>query len=90
MVPPDTIMEQTNESDMKVSEDQKRLMTSEPVTKELTQLHLKQNLIANIPSDINSFQLELLSIMSSYKDLLYTEQTHDNREERRYAYTLHA
>lgn len=79
-----------HESDMKVSEDQKRLMTSVPVSKELTQLHLKQNLIANIPSDINSFQLELLSIMSSYKDLLYTEQTHDNREEIRYAYTLHA
>jgi len=83
-----TLMDMEPES--KLLQVQKKLISAQPESKQLFQLPLKQNLLANIPPDMTPYQSELLSIMSSYKDLLYTERTNEKGEELRLAYTLHA
>jgi len=74
----------------KLVQVQKRLISDLPEAQKLLQLPLKKNLLANTPPDMTPYQTELLSIMSSYKDMLYTERTNDKGEELRMAYTLHA
>ena len=41
-------------------------------------------------SDLNEFQFELLSIISEYKDLLFTERNFNNGEDIRLIYSIHA
>ena len=43
-----------------------------------------------VPSELTSFQLEMLRCISIYKDLMYNERTFENGEEIRFCYTLHA
>ncbi|XP_077529873.1 U3 small nucleolar RNA-associated protein 25 homolog [Haemaphysalis longicornis] len=43
-----------------------------------------------VPDTLTPLQMELLSVLSSYRDLLFTERSLDNGEEVRAAYCLHA
>ncbi|KAL1425657.1 hypothetical protein MTO96_019078 [Rhipicephalus appendiculatus] len=51
-------------------------------------LWLKSSLA--VPETLTPLQMELLSVLSSYRDLLFTERTLTNGEEARAAYCLHA
>lgn len=51
-------------------------------------LWLKSSLA--VPETLTPLQMELLSVLSSYRDLLFTERTFANGEEVRAAYCLHA
>ena len=71
----------------------------------LQQLYIKRQLLKNLRivnsnhldsneprrklTELTSFQLELLKIVSMYKDLSYNERTFENAEEIRFVYTLH-
>jgi len=78
------------EPESKLLQVQKKLMSAQPVLRQLHELHLKQKLLANIPEELTPYQSEVLSVLSSYKDLLYTERTNAKGEELRMAYTIHA
>merc|ERR1719186_198854 len=59
----------------------------------LNELYFKQSIRNNVELaeiDISPLTLEMLTIMSSYKDLMYTERNFDNGEDIRLAYTCHA
>lgn len=47
--------------------------------------HLKQN-----QNDFTPLQTELFSIINNYQDLFYSSRSHENGEEIRFIYTLHA
>lgn len=57
---------------------------------------LKQQLLKNLsssstsPSPLSPFQNELFSVLNSYRDLYFPDQTHDNKESIRLTYCLHA
>jgi len=52
---------------------------------------LKTNLLSGDPSvNMSSLSLEALALLSSYKDLSWNERTHQNGEEMRLSYTVHA
>ncbi|XP_025203654.1 digestive organ expansion factor homolog [Melanaphis sacchari] len=55
----------------------------------IKKLIFHKQLASNI-KNINTFQLELLSIISKYHDFSYTERNFDNAEELRYCYCIHA
>ena len=66
----------------------------EPVS-DLEKLNLKKNLRVNIEDKetglkVSPLSSELLSIFSSYKDLVWNERTHQNGEDLRFSYTAHA
>jgi len=78
------------EPESKLVHIQRKLSSALPEARPLIELPLKQKLLSNIPTELDKYQTEMLSIMSSYKDILYTERTHLNGEKLRLAYTLHA
>lgn len=78
-----------NEPESKLLQMQRKLISAIPEPRQLQELPLKQKLLCNIP-ELSSYQTEMLSIMSNYMDLLYTERTHQKGEDLRQVYTLHA
>jgi len=78
------------EPESKLLQVQKKLISAQPELKQLNKMHLKQKLLANIPDELTAYQSEVLSLLSSYKDLLYTERTNLKGEELRLSYTIHA
>jgi len=79
-----------NEPESKLVHMQRKLNSAIPEARSLLELPIKQKLLSNTPTELSKYQQELLSIMCSYKDILYTERTHLKGEELRQAYTLHA
>jgi len=82
-----TLMDQ--EPVPRLAQLQKKLISELPEPRLLMQLQLKQKLRSHT-TELSTFQTEVLSILSSYKDLLYTERSHQRGEELRLVYTLHA
>ena len=86
-----------------INNDNKNLMPSEKLIakKNTEELFLKNSIVENLSkamltsttgqmSDLSSFQYELLTILSNYKDLLFTERNFENAEHIRLVYSLHA
>ena len=74
----------------KLQENQNRLIHqsfSEP-TKSLDQHQLKNQIESNV-QQLSAFQNEFLTLLNSYKDLYFCEETFENLEEIRQAYTIH-
>ena len=67
---------------------QKTLMSAIPQMRSADQINLKQKLKCALP-ELSSLQCELLSVVTSYKDLLYTERSRERGESVREVYTLH-
>jgi len=64
-----------------------------PPNSSIETLHIKEKLLNNLPKVIPSvtpLQSELMSLMCGYKDLQWSGRTHQNSEETRSVYTLHA
>ncbi len=67
-------------------------------TANLKHFHIKSQIAGNVSSsnltytgenNLSLLQLELLSIISEYKDLYYTERTFTNADQIRFVYSLH-
>ncbi|XP_050442573.1 U3 small nucleolar RNA-associated protein 25 homolog [Adelges cooleyi] len=56
---------------------------------DVSTLSLHKQLVSTV-KDVNSFQLEVLSVMCRYHDFNYAERNFDNAEELRYCYSVHA
>ena len=68
---------------------QKRLIAAHPEIRNQENLHLKKKLKDSLKENPSQMETELLSIMSDYKDLLYTERSSDNAGQLRHSYVLH-
>ncbi|EDW74772.2 uncharacterized protein Dwil_GK15852 [Drosophila willistoni] len=57
---------------------------------ELQSLEVKQSLCANVKLPLSALQSNLFNIANRYQDLYYTQRSHENSEEIRFVYCLHA
>ncbi|XP_045187130.2 U3 small nucleolar RNA-associated protein 25 homolog [Mercenaria mercenaria] len=85
----------------KWSIDQLKQKISHRKEKDLANLHVKESLVTNLPAanrkmcnvksdQLTAFQGSLFSIINNYQDVFYSERSHDNGEEIRLVYCLHA
>ncbi|XP_050524494.1 U3 small nucleolar RNA-associated protein 25 homolog [Daktulosphaira vitifoliae] len=56
---------------------------------DISKLPLHKQLLSTV-KNLNSFQLEILSILCQYHDFNYSERNFDNDEDLRYCYSIHA
>ena len=83
--------EDSDEHKMKLQKGQMKLINvplSKPINK-INEFHLKSQLSNNVPL-LSVLQNELLTLMSSYKDVYFNEQSFQNLEQIRLVYVLHA
>ena len=83
--------EDADQLKMKLQKEQMKLINvplSKPLSK-IDEFHLKNQLRNNVPL-LSVLQNELLTLMSSYKDVYFNEQSFQNLEQIRLVYVLHA
>ncbi|XP_053670111.1 U3 small nucleolar RNA-associated protein 25 homolog [Anopheles nili] len=53
-------------------------------------LYVKDRIARNIPEEVDPLQRDTFALLNNYQDLFYARRTHDNGDQLRFSYCLHA